>query len=291
MNRIASFFAVLSARCESWTTPWSAPVLGRSKVELEERMAYWLVSDVRTLLRPGTAALRLCHLCRRLLSKFSAATLAAFLLAIAAAPAQTNPPPSLEEITRAMAKAHTVLTRFVQERHLSLFTEPLHSEGWLCFQTPGRLRWETVAPYKSILVSDGAGVAQFEWTGAQWKKLDLGLGDALENVMSQIAGVMDGRFARDQQGYTAAVNRNADELVITLIPRHEMMRKMIAAIEVHLAADLQGTRRVVLRETDGDYTDITFTEQTVNFALPPKTFDRSAPAALEEIRAAAGKKP
>lgn len=216
---------------------------------------------------------------------------AALLLAPAGAWAQTNPPPSLEQITGAMGKARTVLTRFIQERHLSLFDEPLRSEGFLCFQAPGRLRWETTAPYKSILVSDGTGVAQFEWTEEKWKKLDLGLGGALQNVVAQIAGVMDGRYARDQCGYQATVARGADEWVITLVPQNESMRKMMAAIEIHLAADLQATRRVVLRETDGDHTDIIFTEQVVNFVPPPKTFDRAAPAALAEIQAAAHTKP
>ena len=65
------------------------------------------------------------------------------------------------------------------------------------------------------------------------------------------------------------------------------MRKMMAAIEVYLAADLQGTRRVVLRETGGDYTDIRFSGQVVGLVLPPKTFDRNAPADLESIRLAA----
>ena len=217
--------------------------------------------------------------------------LATILVASASAQAQTNLPPSLEQITGAMAKARTVFSRFVQERHLSLFNEPLRSEGYLCFEEPGRLRWETTTPYKSILVSDGSAVAQFEWTDEKWKKLELGLGDALQNVVSQIAGVMDGRFARDQRSYAASVTNRADELVITLVPQNETIRKMMAAIEVHLAADLKATRRVVLRETDGDYTDILFTEQVVNFAPPPKTFDRTAPAGIEKVRAAAEGKP
>jgi len=85
--------------------------------------------------------------------------------------AQTNAPVSLEQISGAMDRAQTVFTRFVQERHLSLFSEPLRSEGFLCFQKPGRIRWETTVPYKSILVSDGSRVAQFEWTdenGGSW---------------------------------------------------------------------------------------------------------------------------
>ena len=213
------------------------------------------------------------------------------LLATTGVLAQTNAPISLVQISGATSQARTIFTRFVQERHLSLFSEPLRSEGFLCFQKPGHIRWETTMPYKSILVSDGSGVAQFEWTDDQWKKLDLGLGDALQNVVSQIAGVMDGRFASDQRSYTATVTNAADAIVITLVPKNESMRKMMAAIEVHLAADLKGTRRVVLRENGGDYTDIRFSEQVVNQELPLKTFDRSAPVDIEKIRAAVSAKP
>jgi outer membrane lipoprotein-sorting protein len=213
-------------------------------------------------------------------------TLGALLLAFGLnhAGAQTNAPVTLEQISVAMGRAQTVFTRFVQERHLSLFNEPLQSEGFLCFEKPGRIRWETTVPYKSILVSDGSGVAQFEWTDEKWRKLDLGLGDALQNVVSQIAGVMDGRYASDRRDYTATVTNRADEVVITLVPQNETVRKMMAAIEVHLAADLKQTRRVVLRENGGDYTDIQFSEQFVNLELPPKTFDLNAPVDIGKIR-------
>ncbi len=224
----------------------------------------------------------------KLFAKFKI-TLGALLLAfgLSQAGAQTNAPVTLEQISGAMGRAQTVFTRFVQERHLSLFNESLRSEGFLCFQKPGRIRWETTVPYKSILVSDGSSVAQFEWTDEKWKKLDLGLGDALQNVVSQIASVMDGRYASGGRDYTATVTNNADEVVITLIPQNETVRKMMAAIEVHLAADLKQTRRVVLRENGGDYTDIQFSEQLVNLKLPPKTFDLNAPADIETIRSAA----
>jgi len=213
----------------------------------------------------------------------------ALLLAIGlqCANAQTNAPVSLEQISGATSRAQTMFMRFVQERHLSLFNEPLRSEGFLCFQKPGRIRWETTLPYKSILVSDGSGVAQFEWTDEKWKKLDSGLADALQNVLSQIAGVMDGHYARDSRTYAATLTNNADELVITLVPQNQAMRKMMAAIEVHLAADLKATRSVVLRENGGDYTHIQFSEQFVNLELPLKTFDRNAPADIEIIRSAA----
>ena len=218
-------------------------------------------------------------------------TFGALLLAFCLnrAGAQTNAPVSLEQISGAMGRAQTVFTRFVQERHLSLFNEPLRSEGFLCFQKPGRIRWETTVPYKSILVSDGSGVAQFEWVDEKWKKLDIGLADAMQNVVAQIAAVMEGRYASNRRDYDVSVTGGAEGPVVTLVPRNETMRKMMAAIEVHLAADLKATRRVVLRENGGDYTDIRFSEQAVNLELPPLTFDRNAPLALADIQQAAAK--
>jgi outer membrane lipoprotein-sorting protein len=185
-----------------------------------------------------------------------------------------------------MGQTETVFTRFVQERHLSLFQEPLRSEGWLCFQKTGRIRWEITQPYQSILVSDGKGVAQFERIADQWKKLELGLADAMQNVVSQIGAVMESRYTGKQRDYTVSATNSADGAVVTLTPQHPAMRKMIQAIEIHLAPDFQGTRRIVLREVDGDFTDIRFSEQIAEASLPPGTFDRNKPVDLEQIRQA-----
>lgn len=195
--------------------------------------------------------------------------------------------PTLAEVGRALAQADSVVTGFVQERHLSLFDEPLRSEGWLCFKRPGNIRWEVTKPYQSILISDGSGVAQFEWVDERWKKLDIALAGAMQNVVSQIAGVMEGRYASGSKDYAVSLTNSAAGPIIQLVPQHEAMRKMMQAIEVHLAPDLKQTIRVVLRETGGDFTDIRFTNQTVGVSLPAKVFDRAQPAPLKEIQAAA----
>jgi len=63
----------LTAKCVAWTTHRSAPVRGRSQGERQARLAYPLVSAMRTLLRtllrPRTAALRPGRLSRRSLKK------------------------------------------------------------------------------------------------------------------------------------------------------------------------------------------------------------------------------
>jgi outer membrane lipoprotein-sorting protein len=200
---------------------------------------------------------------------------------------QTTNSVSLEEMNRAMSGAKSVFTHFVQERHLALFQEPLRSEGYLCFEQPGRIRWEVTEPYKSILVSDGSGVAQFEWVDSQWKKIDIGLAAAMQQVVSQIAGVMKGQYTHENREYSVALANPETGPLITLTPRNEKMRKMMQAIEVHIAPDLKATRRVVLRENGGDFTDIRFDQQVVNAAFQERTFDRKTPLDLKSVEQAA----
>jgi hypothetical protein len=213
--------------------------------------------------------------------------LLAWLIPASAGAQGTNAAPvTMEHVARAMPQVQTVFTHFVQERHLSLFNEPLRSEGYLCCQKPGRLRWEIAKPYQSILVSDGSGVAQFEWMNDRWQKLDLGLADAMQNVVGQIASVIEGGYANNSREFMASVSNGEGGPVVTLTPRNEKVRKMIQAIEVHLLPDLKGTRRVILRENNADFTDIRFDEQTANRPLPAGTFDRAKPLPLESVREA-----
>jgi outer membrane lipoprotein carrier protein len=197
----------------------------------------------------------------------------------------TNPSIALLDQAAANAgRVESVFARFAQERHLSLFQEPLRSEGYLCFQKPGRLRWEITRPYQSILVSDGKGVAQFERAGGQWKKLDLGLPDAMQSVIGQIGAIMEGRYAGRQSDYNVSATNTADGPVVTLMPRQPALLKMMQAIEIYLTPDFRVTRRVVLREQDGDFTDIRFSEQMAGPPLPTGTFDCNQPADLDKIR-------
>jgi len=207
--------------------------------------------------------------------------------AVAADKPEAAIPPLLQEFNRNMSGVNTVFCRFTQSRHLSLFKEPLQSAGYLCFQKPGKVRWETDQPYRSILVSDGASVAQFEWTDERWQKLDIGLTAAMQNVVAQIAGIFEAKFTTSRRDYAVAVTHTAAGPVVTLTPQAEVMRKMMKAIEVHLAPDLKGTRAVVLRENDGDYTEILFAGQVAGMEFPRQTFDLTKPLDIQAVAKAA----
>src|SRR5712671_1675699 len=84
-----------------------------------------------------------------------------------------DPQPILQDLQRKMSSLRSVCLDFSQERHLKLFTEPLKSQGVMLIERPDQIRWETTAPYQSILLGNHKSVAQFERTDGEWKKLKL----------------------------------------------------------------------------------------------------------------------
>src|SRR2546426_9179265 len=115
---------------------------------------------------------------------------------VAAPPLQpvADPRPILQDLQRKMSALRSVYMDFTQERHLKLFTEPLKSEGVMLIERPAQIRWETTAPYQSILLGNQKAVAQFERTAGEWQKLRLGFPQLLRRVMEQMVLMHQGKL-------------------------------------------------------------------------------------------------
>src|SRR5882672_10749774 len=120
-----------------------------------------------------------------------------------------DPSPVLQDLHRKMSALDSVYFEFTQERHLKLFAEPLKSEGVMLIERPDQIRWETTAPYQSILLGDHKSVAQFERTDGQWKKLKLGFPQMLKRVMDQMTSMHQGKLGGLTNEFKMSVSTGA----------------------------------------------------------------------------------
>jgi len=220
------------------------------------------------------------------------------LLAVAVRAGETNvalqpvadPRPILDDLQRKMASLESVWFEFTQERQLQLFAEPLRSEGVMLIDRPGQIRWETTAPYQSILLGNPKSVAQFEKTGGQWKKLKLGFPQMLKRVMDQMTLMHQGKLDALTSDFTISV-ATGQVAVVTLVPKDENVRAMLASLEIVFQPDFSASREVVMREPGGDFTRIRFQREKRNVKFPPGTFDQTKPLDVAAIRTAVGDAP
>jgi outer membrane lipoprotein-sorting protein len=201
-----------------------------------------------------------------------------------------NPKPILDDLQRKMSALTSVYLEFTQERRLQLFTEPLKSEGVMLIQRPGQIRWETTAPYQSILLGNAKSVAQFEKTDGEWKKLKLGFPEMLKRVMNQMTLMHQGKLDALTSDYTISVATGA-VAVVTMVPKDQNVRAMLASLEIRMRPDLSATREVVMNEPGGDLTRIIFRHEKRDVAFPTNTFDQTKPLDVAAIKTAVGNEP
>ena len=194
----------------------------------------------------------------------------------------------LGELESRMAARKSVVAEFEQEKVLALFEEPLKSRGAILFEAPtdcascGKLRWEILEPFRSILIVAGKDVAKFEFTSdGERRVLELGRAkDPLLAVMDQIRGWFLGRFDRRESSYALKVARQPEPMIV-LEPKDAGLKRNMRAIEVRLASELDGVRSVTILEVSGDRTTMRFQERRKDLAIPAACFDLRAPAELE----------
>jgi outer membrane lipoprotein-sorting protein len=202
----------------------------------------------------------------------------------------SNPGPILDDLQRKMSSLRSVYLEFTQERHLKLFTEPLKSEGVMLMERPNQIRWETTAPYQSILLGNDKSVAQFERTDGEWKKLRLGFPEMLKRVMEQMSLMHQGKVDALTRDFTVAVATGA-VAVVTLVPKDKTVREMLASLEIRMQPDLSATREVVMNEPTGEFTKIIFQRERRDVKFPPNTFDQTKPVDIAAVKVATSNAP
>lgn len=198
-----------------------------------------------------------------------------------------DPGPVLQDLQQKMSSLTSVYLEFDQERTLKLFAEPLMSEGVMLIDRPDQIRWETTAPYQSILLGNHKSVAQFERTEGVWKKLKLGFPQMLKRVMEQMTLMHQGKLDALTRDFTISV-ATGSVAVVTLVPKDADVRAMLASLEIRMQPDFSATREVEMNEPGGDRTRIIFRREKRDVKVPSGAFDQTKPLDVAAIKAAVG---
>jgi outer membrane lipoprotein-sorting protein len=189
----------------------------------------------------------------------------------------------LGRLEKNLADLKSLKTNFIQERHLSIFSDVVESKGVLLFVSPDKVRFEITEPFRSVMIANHKSVAKYELVEGKWKKLKLGSPDIILAVTGEIATWLKGRFGEKKDFYEIhAVGGKSVTIVLT--PKNEEMKKHISSMELAVAENEKSIMFVVIRERGEDFTKIIFSGERVNESIPGKYFDTQGqePVRLEK---------
>lgn len=190
----------------------------------------------------------------------------------------------LDELDETFGALTSVRTEFVQEKHLAIFQDVVKCQGILYFEKPGRVRFEIVKPFRSVLIANGKSVAQYEFIGGAWEKLRSGGREGILTITGQIASWLQGQFRQNDDVYAISARRGARTSIV-LTPKDQGLAEYIRRIDIALDKSHSRIERLEIHEPSGDYTVIVFTENNHNVELPPGLFRTSGqvPAQVADI--------
>lgn len=175
----------------------------------------------------------------------------------------------------------TLNAKFEQRKHISLFDETLTADGQLLFESPGKIRFEILSPFKSILVVAGDEVGKYEQTGEDWKKLKLKNADAIVLVMKQIGDWMNGQFRTQSRLFELSAESRSGTTVLILKSKPKRFAKLIKQVEIEVSADKSRFKSITIRENGGDYTVLQFGSEQRKRTFPSGLFDVSRQVPVE----------
>ncbi|MBU0480830.1 MAG: outer membrane lipoprotein carrier protein LolA [Proteobacteria bacterium] len=174
----------------------------------------------------------------------------------------------LDRVEEKAATVSSFRCNFIQERHLSIFPEPVIFSGSLSLERPDRLRWEFTEPIPSVLILNGSSGAKCEPSG---KKIRFSLDSdpVMRLVARQLWSWTSGSYR--EMGDEFAMAFSAGPL-LSMTPVKGGAAVFISRIQVRFDPETLQPVRVSIMEPAGDRTELFFSAYQLNLQLPPATF-------------------
>ncbi len=197
-----------------------------------------------------------------------------------ASPTAAHPLPALlEEVEAKYSKASTLEAKFDQITHSAAMGTTKTSSGIIMVKRPNKVRWETLKPDKSLLVSDGR---KFWFYTPPFDESEKGqvIEKRSSDVQSKLAqALLSGSFstARDMKV------REERPAIFSLTPKPGSAGTVMKAlIEIDTAS--RTIKRVELEHQDGNRAEISLSEIVLGKDADDRYFVFDAPPGTDVIR-------
>ena len=179
----------------------------------------------------------------------------------------------LDALEKRLSSIKTLSAGFDQTKRLALFDDALAAKGAIYFSNPGKIRFEILAPFQSVLLVVDQDLAKFERGQEGWKRLELKNADGLALVMQQIGDWMKGDFRSQSKIFAITGATRGENQILILTSKPKQFAKYIERIEIVVAPDRSRFESIAIFEPGGDSTVLAFTSDVRDKDLPLGTFD------------------
>lgn len=162
----------------------------------------------------------------------------------------------------------TIQSNFIQKKQLEFLDETIISKGSFWFKKDNNLRWAYQDPFDYVIVIHQGKFSIRD--GEQVSAYDIASNPAFAEINKLIVDMVRGNIT-DERFEMVAFESNSQYLV-RLVPKDESMKEVIATMEIYFSKSDLAVAEVIMKESEKDYTVITFIDKKINEAIEDSVF-------------------
>jgi outer membrane lipoprotein-sorting protein len=171
-------------------------------------------------------------------------------------------------IEKAHKQLSTLSASFTQEKTSTLFTEKVVQKGKLNYKAPKQLRWEYTSPKAMTVIFSNGKVLMKNEQGTTSNPHKM-----LGEMGNMIINTINGSFIKENADFNARYFKNkSGQYVVVLTPVNKKIKAYYKTISITLSGSTFLADKVILTESSGDTTTITFTDKKSNIPLSDSLF-------------------
>lgn len=167
-------------------------------------------------------------------------------------------------------KVSSITSDFVQEKKMEYLDEVLVSKGKFWYKHESKLRWQYDEPYEYIIaIRNGSFYIKDD---VKVKVYDVAGNPAFREMNDLILKIARGTLAGDKR-FEIEMYENDRFYLLRLRPIDAALKGFLQTTEIYLSKSDLSAEKVVMHETETDYTQITFINRKLNNEIPESIFD------------------
>lgn len=175
-----------------------------------------------------------------------------------------------EAFRRNAASVRSISSAFVQEKQLAYLDEVIESKGAFWYRNDNSLRWAYDSPFHYLIViKEGRFFIKDQ---EEVKVFDVQSNPAFKLLNDLIISIAKGSVMGDER-FELKVYEGARDYLLVMQPLDAQLKQFILQSEVYLDKESLLALRVIIRESDTDFTQISFVNRKLNEPIEDAVFD------------------
>lgn len=174
-----------------------------------------------------------------------------------------------QKLSTATASLKSLQADFVQTKHLALLADKITSKGLFSYQKEDKVRIEYKSPFQYLMVMNGGAIMVRDEQKST--RINTRNSKMMQSVNRIMVDCMNGKVFSNPDFKVSAFSSSSRDMLL-LRPISVELQRIYANIEVYFDKKDMDVAMLVLKEPNGDFTEMVFSGTRHNLALNESIF-------------------